>query len=172
MRRFNLIIALLFVAIGPAGANESLKIGVIGPMSGPAAQWGVELARGAEMKAEEINAAGGLKVGNQVYELKVIPYDHKANAAEAITVTNKLVFEDRVKYIIGNAIGATTSAAQTITEPNKVLFTFASYGIKALGPRFPLSFRSDLSDVEVVERLCRRRFLAARFGGTDPQATA
>src|SRR5271166_3551799 len=99
-------------------AADSLKIGVLGPMSGSASQWGIELARGAEMRAQEINAAGGLKINDKQYDISIVPYDHKSEAAEARTVTNRLVFADHVKFIAGNAIGATTSAAQTITEPN------------------------------------------------------
>ena len=74
MHAFILIAALLCATTWTAAAaNETLKIGVIGPMSGPAAQWGVEIARGAEMKAEEINAAGGLKIGNATYDIRTIP---------------------------------------------------------------------------------------------------
>jgi branched-chain amino acid transport system substrate-binding protein len=138
-----------------AAANETLTMGVIGPMSGPAAQWGVELARGAEMRAEEINAAGGLKIGNVTYEIRMIPYDHKANAAEATTVANRLVFQDKASYIVGNAIGATAAAIQTITEPNKVLFLFVAWGKQLLGPQYPYSFRETFSDVEVVEPFYR-----------------
>jgi len=134
-----------------ARAQETLKLGVLGPMSGSAAQWGVELVRGAELKAAEINAAGGLKVGDNTYKIEILPYDHKADAAEARTVTNRLVFQDKAKFIVGNAIGATTTAAQTITEPNEVLFTFISWGLKNLGPDKPFSFRTDLSGFEVVE---------------------
>src|SRR5262249_3062436 len=105
-----------------AGAAETLKIGVLGPMSGSASQWGIELTRGAEMRAQEANAAGGLKIEGKQFDLSIVPYDHKSEAAEARTVTNRLVFADHVKFIAGNAIGATTSAAQTITEPNGVLF--------------------------------------------------
>jgi branched-chain amino acid transport system substrate-binding protein len=156
MHAIILSAALLCATIWPAAAaNETLKIGVIGPMSGPAAQWGVELARGAEMKANEINAAGGLKVGNVTYDIQIIPYDHKANAAEATTVANRLVFQDKASYIVGNAIGATAAAVQTISEPNKVLFLFVAWGKQLLGPQYPYSFRETFSDVEVVEPFYR-----------------
>ncbi|HEY7244274.1 MAG TPA: ABC transporter substrate-binding protein [Xanthobacteraceae bacterium] len=156
MHAFILIAALLGATTWTAAAaNETLRIGVIGPMSGPAAQWGVELARGAEMKADEINAAGGLKIGNVTYDIQIIPYDHKANAAEATTVVNRLVYQDKVNYIVGNAVGATTTAAQTITEPSKVLFLFVSWGKQSLGPKYPFSFRETFSDVEVVEPFYR-----------------
>jgi branched-chain amino acid transport system substrate-binding protein len=141
------------LASGGASAQgaDTLKIGVLGPMSGSAAQWGIELVRGAQMRADEINNVGGLKVGDKTYKLEIIPYDHKSDPAEVRTVTNRLVFVDKVKFIAGNAIGATTSAAQTITEPNQVLFCFISWGIKNLGPDKPFSLRTDLSGIEVVE---------------------
>src|SRR5881409_4290463 len=116
-----------------AAEDKTLTIGVLGPLSGGAASYGVELVRGAEMKADEINKAGGLKVGNDVYHIKLVSYDHKALATDAATAANKLVFQDKVKYIIGNAVGATCNAVQTVTEPEKVLFSFVCWGTSNLG---------------------------------------
>lgn len=146
----------LLAAGSPAGAQQkTLTIGVLGPLSGGAAAYGVELVRGAEMRAEEINKAGGLKVGDDVYRIKLITYDHKALAADAATAANKLVFQDKVKYIIGNAVGATCNAAQTVTEPQKVLFAFVCWGTANLGPDKPHSFRIMLSQWEVAEPFYR-----------------
>ena len=58
------------------------------------------------------------------------------------TAANKLVFQDKVKFIIGNAVGATCNAAQTVTEPQKVLFAFVCWGTNNLGPDKPYSFRA------------------------------
>jgi branched-chain amino acid transport system substrate-binding protein len=136
-------------------AEQTLAIGLLGPMSGGAASYGVELMRGAEMKVDEINKAGGLKVGGDVYKIKLISYDHKAQAADTATATNKLVFQDKVKYIIGNAVGATCNAAQTITEPSKVMFAFVCWGTNNLAPDKPYSFRSILSQWELAEPFYR-----------------
>src|SRR2546427_34513 len=138
-----------------AAEDKTLTIGVLGPLSGGAASYGVELVRGAEMKADEINKAGGLKVGGDVYKIKLIVYDHKASAADAATAANKLVSQDKVKYIIGNTVGATCNAVQTVTEPQKVLFAFVCWGTKNLGPDKPYSFRSMLSQWEVAEPFYR-----------------
>ncbi len=108
--------------------DKTLTIGLLGPLSGGAASYGVELMRGAELRVEEINKGGGLKVGADAYRIKLVSYDHKAQAADTATATNKLIFQDKVKYIIGNAVGATCNAAQTITEPNKVMFAFVWLG--------------------------------------------
>src|SRR5262249_12813905 len=150
------VIACAALGAGPAPAAEkTLPIGLLGPLSGGAASYGVELMRGAEMKVEEINKAGGLKVGPDVYKIKLISYDHKAQAADAATATNKLVFQDKVRFIMGNAVGATCNAAQTITEPNKVLFSFVCWGTANLAPEKPYSFRSMLSQWELAEPFYR-----------------
>ena len=151
-----LVLALPVVGPGPVPAAEkTLTIGLLGPLSGGAASYGVELQRGAEMRTDEINKAGGLNVGGDVYKIKLVAYDHKAQAAEAATATNKLVFQDKVKYIIGNAVGATCNAAQTITEPNKVMFGFVCWGTANLAPEKPYSFRSMLSQWELAEPFYR-----------------
>jgi branched-chain amino acid transport system substrate-binding protein len=96
-----------------------------------------------------------IKVGADIYRIKLVSYDHKAQAADTATATNKLIFQDKVKYIIGNAVGATCNAAQTITEPNKVMFAFVCWGTNNLAPEKPYSFRSMLSQWELTEPFYR-----------------
>jgi branched-chain amino acid transport system substrate-binding protein len=148
-------VAAMAVWTPATAADKVLPIGVLGPLSGGAAAYGLDTSRAAEMKADEINAAGGLKIGGDVYKIKLIVYDHKASAADAATAANKLVSQDKVKYIIGNTVGATCNAVQTVTEPQKVLFSFMCWGTKNLGPDKPYSFRSLLSQWEVAEPFYR-----------------
>src|SRR3989475_10523739 len=161
MRRVSIatVLIALAAAVGTVGVgvaqDKTLTIGVLGPLSGGAASYGVELVRGAEMKADEINKAGGLKVGGDVYKIKLVSYDHKALAADGATAANKLGFQDKVKYLIGNAVGATCNAVQTVTEPEKVLFSFVCWGTSNLGPDKPHSFRAMLSQWEVAEPFYR-----------------
>jgi len=151
------LVAVMALGLGApaAAAEKTLEIGVLGPLSGGAASYGVELVRAAEIRTDEINKAGGLKVGGDVYKIKLVTYDHKASAADAATAANKLIFQDKVKYIIGNAVGATCNAVQTVSEPQKVLFAFVCWGTNNLGPDKPYSFRSMLSQWEVAEPFYR-----------------
>ena len=160
MRMHRSIATLALAATLAGGAavqaeDKTLAIGLLGPLSGGAASYGVELLRGAELRVEEINKGGGLKVGTDAYRIKLVSYDHKAQAADTATATNKLIFQDKVKYIIGNAVGATCNAAQTITEPNKVMFSFVCWGTNNLAPEKPYSFRSMLSQWELAEPFYR-----------------
>jgi len=159
-RRIATLATLAFAAALAGGGavqaeDKTLTIGLLGPLSGGAASYGVELMRGAELRVEEINKGGGLKVGADAYRIKLVSYDHKAQAADTATATNKLIFQDKVKYIIGNAVGATCNAAQTITEPNKVMFAFVCWGTNNLAPGKPYSFRSMLSQWELAEPFYR-----------------
>ncbi|PZO77987.1 MAG: ABC transporter substrate-binding protein [Mesorhizobium amorphae] len=51
-------VAALGVAAGPASA-DTIKIGLLAPLTGPAAADGQEYQRGAQLAIDEINAAGG-----------------------------------------------------------------------------------------------------------------
>ncbi|HKW91089.1 MAG TPA: ABC transporter substrate-binding protein, partial [Methylomirabilota bacterium] len=68
----------LFAGAAVQAEHKTLSIGLLGPVSGGAASYGVELLRGAELRVEEINKAGGLKVGTDTYRIKLVSYDHKA----------------------------------------------------------------------------------------------
>jgi len=43
----------------PAQEKEKIKIGVLGPMSGAGAAWGINMQRGVSLAIEDINNAGG-----------------------------------------------------------------------------------------------------------------
>lgn len=129
------LFAVLVLGIGNTSAQEVLKIGVIAPLSGTGAGWGLALRAGAELAADDINAQGGLDVGGKKYKLIVIPYDDQYKGPVAADIANRLVFMDKVRYIIGPMGSAAGLAAQEITEANKVLFVGDSFTPKFLVPR-------------------------------------
>jgi branched-chain amino acid transport system substrate-binding protein len=129
--------------------QKTLKIGSLVPLSGAAAPWGWDVVNGMKLIVEETNAAGGLKIGNDNYKIEYIYYDTKARADEATTLAKKLIFGDKVKYIIGAQVGATCDAIQLVSEPNKVWFSFGCWGIKNLGVEKPFSFRMPPGPLEL-----------------------
>lgn len=134
---------------GTGGATKTLKIGATGALTGAAAQWGEAMVRGAQLHADEINNAGGLKVGDDTYMIEIIPADHKAVGTEAVAVTNKLIFQDGVKFI-ANSMSSPTMAMQPITEQNKVMLVSCAY-VGFLAADKPLSFRGHYTALEVGE---------------------
>lgn len=113
----------------PTPKPKVLKLGGLGPYSGPAASWGLPPKCSREMAIEEINARGGVEVGGQRYLLEVVNFDDKAKPDLTVTGANKLVFEEKVKYIFGPIGTTATRAIQPITEPNKVLIFAGASGL-------------------------------------------
>ena len=96
-------LAISFVS-SPASAQCVVKMGVVAPMSGAAAQWGIAMRGAAELVAAEYAEKGGLPVGGQKCKITVTTLDGKYNPEGAAAAANQLA-SDGIKVIIG-PIGA------------------------------------------------------------------
>ena len=105
----------------PEAAPEVIKIGMIVPLTGPAAAIGIPMVEVSKMAAAKIKDEGGLLIGGTRYNFDFIVEDAPADEPErARTATTKLVFKDNVRFIIV-AGDPYDSAASTVTEPEKVI---------------------------------------------------
>jgi branched-chain amino acid transport system substrate-binding protein len=107
----------LSIATGSFAAEKVVKIGGAIPLSGPAAYWGICTMEAWIDGAAEINAKGGVKVGDDTYKFEIINYDTKATVADARAATTRLIEKDQVKYIY-NQTAASTIGMLQISEPN------------------------------------------------------
>jgi branched-chain amino acid transport system substrate-binding protein len=142
--RFTSLIAGIIIALAglpSAFAQDSLKIGVIGPMTGPGAQWGLAAAGGVQIAAKEVNDKGGLRVGDKTYRVEVVPYDEQYKAAVAISAMQRLVNQDGVKFVFGPVSSAGTLAVMDISKDTKTIGITGAYSSKAIDPSNPYMFR-------------------------------
>ncbi len=144
------ILALPMLVTQAQSAEKTLLIGTTLPLSGPAAGWGLGLSRMNDFFAEDVNAKGGLKIGDDVYKIKTIAYDNKGNPSEAAANATKLVAQDKIHYLIGGVIAATGMAELPVTQPAKVVTTSLWWGKGILGPDKPYSFRQTVSQLEIA----------------------
>jgi len=107
--------------------SETLVIGGVGSLSGGGTNWGLAIQRGTLMALDEVNKAGGLKVGEKTYRLEHKMYDDQYTAQGGATAATRLVNEDRVKYIIGPVASAASLAVLGVTQPNKVILMSGGY---------------------------------------------
>jgi branched-chain amino acid transport system substrate-binding protein len=148
---FMFLVPLMTGLVGGAvAAEKTMKIGTTLPLSGPAAGWGLGLSRMNDFFAEDVNKAGGLKIGNDVYKIQTIAYDNKASPSEAAANATKLVSQDKIQYLIGGVVAATGMAELPVTEPAKVVVTSLWWGKGILGPDKPFSFRQTISQNEIA----------------------
>ena len=73
-RSLSVLLAISLILVCGIANADALKIGVIGPMTGPAADYGLACQRGAIIAANEINAAAG----ETVIELLIEDDEHNA----------------------------------------------------------------------------------------------
>ncbi len=146
--RMTMLLSAALLAPCALHAQETLKIGAVVTLSGAGAAWGQALLYGAELAADDVNAKGGLDVAGKRYKVQVIPYDDKYQSSDAVTVTNRLVSDDKVKYIIGPVGSAPALAVAPITERNKVIVMTLGFTTKAIGADKPFTFRPNLTTEE------------------------
>lgn len=105
---------------------ETLKIGVISPLTGGGAPWGIAAKEATKILAEDINAAGGLGVGGKKYRIEVISYDDQYKAASSVAAYNRLVNQDGVKYVLIHTSPAAVALRQNVEDDKVVGITAAS----------------------------------------------
>ncbi|HTJ99104.1 MAG TPA: ABC transporter substrate-binding protein, partial [Bordetella sp.] len=131
-------------------AQETLKIGGVGPLSGGGTAWGLAVQRGVQMAIDEVNAQGGLKVGDKTYKPELVMYDDKYTATGGRTAAERLVNYDKVNFVIGPIGTPSAMAVVPITNPAKVIVLSDGYApdiLKQGGPN-GYNFRSMNSNVE------------------------
>jgi branched-chain amino acid transport system substrate-binding protein len=112
--------AALALAGGRAAAAEApkeFKFGMVLALTGPGSWYGVTMSRGAELAAEEINAAGGAA------GLKLVPVieDHRSGDTSAgQAAVRKLIDIDKVSFIEGS-YGSVCTSIQPLCAENKVV---------------------------------------------------
>jgi branched-chain amino acid transport system substrate-binding protein len=114
--------ACLIMAVGmPANAADVIKIGVIGPMNFVQGKghW-----NGATMAAEEINAKGGIQVGNKKMKIELIKSDSNEflNITDATNAMELLLTRDKVDFIVGGFRTEAVLPMQDIAMDYKKIF--------------------------------------------------
>jgi branched-chain amino acid transport system substrate-binding protein len=109
-------LGLLLLSNGAARAAEAYKIGGIFPLTGALSWLGEYKKKGAELKVELINKAGGVN-GRQ---LELISYDDQSSPETASRVAQRLVSKDGVIAMIGTASVPVSGAVGSIAAKSKI----------------------------------------------------
>lgn len=114
---FALLAISIFVFSCTKKANENeILIGSYSSNTGATATFGVFQLRGTEMAIEEINAAGGIN-GKKI---KHINYDNKSDADETLAVVNRLISQDKVVAILGEATSGRSKIGAQVAQQHKI----------------------------------------------------
>jgi branched-chain amino acid transport system substrate-binding protein len=109
-------LALILSAVAPVLAEDVIKIGGIGVLSGDYGKYGQAVREGVDLYVKQVNAAGGV-LGKQV---QVLWEDTQADAASAINAYKKLTEQDGIVAFIGGVLSGETKAVAELSAEDGI----------------------------------------------------
>jgi branched-chain amino acid transport system substrate-binding protein len=107
-----MLLAAFAFASGRAMAQESIKIGHYGSLTGSEATFGQSTSQGIRLALKEFNDAGGFK-GRKI---ELTEYDTKGDAREAGAVVTRLVSRDHVIAVLGEVASGLSLAGAPVCQ--------------------------------------------------------
>ncbi|MGB3537173.1 MAG: ABC transporter substrate-binding protein [Mesorhizobium sp.] len=126
--------ALKSVALGAASAlaiagmlasahaeNKKLKIGFVGVTSGPAAAWGTSNVRSMQVLADWLNEKGGVKIGDNTYDIEIVTFDDQKDPKRAVAGMEKMA-EQGIHYVVGPNVDDGAAAVRPVAEAKGIIY--------------------------------------------------
>ena len=123
-----------------AADDETFKIGVIGPMTGDNAQYGLGVYHAAQVAAEEINANGGFNG----YNVEILDAgDDQADPEKAVNAYNDLL-DKGMQMLCGTVTSGSCIAVGAEAAEDTFLFTPSATAVESI--QYDNAFRMCFSD--------------------------
>ncbi len=116
----NWFIGLLivgFVSVLGCSSQPEIRVAVAGPLTGNAAAFGEMIKRGAELRAKEINAAGGING----MKLTLIFGDDAGTEKEARAIATRFATDRRILAVVGHFNSSCSLAGKPIYAENGIV---------------------------------------------------
>ncbi len=160
-------VALAFgsILVGPAQAEEPIKVGLVAALSGQSAKSGEALTRGLTVAIEEINAQGGV-LGRP---LRLVRRDDESNPSKGMLAARELIQREKVSVLFGGLDTPVSLAIVPLANQMKVPFM----GVWAAGTKITENGASDnyVFRVSAVDELVDEALVeygATRMGMKKP----
>jgi branched-chain amino acid transport system substrate-binding protein len=122
------------------GQAKTVNVGVILPLSGANAQFGINSRNGIQLVADEINAAGGVKALGGA-KINLIVADATSTPTTAATAAQRLISQNDVTAILGAFASSLTIAISEVTERRDIPFLTMSFADQITGRGFQNIFQ-------------------------------
>lgn len=124
-KMLTVALALVLAAtVSLAAAEEAIKVGVIGPLTGPYAVYGLAVQHGAEIAAEEINALGGV-------QFEILSADDQGDGELAVNAYNDLL-DDGVNVMLSTTTSGSCLTVSDVAYEERVFMLTPSGSADAI----------------------------------------
>ena len=113
--KYLLVLAAL-IAAAPALAQETLTIGLTASLTGQLNSDSIAQLRGFELWRDDVNAAGGIKVGGKTYHVKFVTYDDESQPTRVQQLYTRLITQDKTQFLFSPDSSGLVAAAAIISE--------------------------------------------------------
>ncbi len=166
MKRYLLFIflcLLLVFFVNTSFAGEKiLKIGAAISMTGKFTREGNMLLDGYNLWKDYVNKKGGIKIGNDIYKVKIKYYDDESDPITSARLTEKLITEDKVNFIFGPYSSDITYATSTINEKYRVVMIAS---MASVGRIYERGYKYIFSVLPLAERYMDPLLELAKYEG-------
>jgi branched-chain amino acid transport system substrate-binding protein len=144
-----LFLGLILVTGEYASAQGAkiLKVGTVLPLN---FGLGVDTKKALEMQVAQFNDAGGITIKGQTYKVQLIAYDDKWTAEAGRAALERLVYQDKVQYLIGIISSPTMVSGLNMVEENKILNLFSGTSMKAMNPKLRYTFGTSVTRTSLM----------------------
>ena len=125
-------LAAPFVISSARAEAPPVNVGVIMPLSGPNAQFGINSRNGVELVADEINKAGGIaELGGA--KINLVVADATSTPTTAGTVAQRLITQQDITAVLGAFASSLTLAISEVTERRDIPLLTMSFADQITG---------------------------------------
>ena len=116
MKRLCLLAAAATLFAAPAFAEDTITVGFTDSQTGPLNVDLLGQQRGYEYWRDEVNAAGGIKVGDKKYMVKFVSYDDQSVGGRVQQLYTRLINQDHAQFLFSPYSSGLTAPAAVISE--------------------------------------------------------
>lgn len=140
MKRLVGVITIFLLLVSCGQREESIKIGVVLPLTGPVAEPGNNCLHGIQLAVDQFNQKNDIKIN-------LLVEDSQSDPKQGVNGINKLITVNNTKVIIGDIMSSVTLAIAPIAEKNNVVLLSPGASNPKLTTAGDYIFRNIASDV-------------------------
>lgn len=115
-----LVLGLVLIS-SAAMSQDVIKFGAAVSLTGAQSRFGNMVKNGYELWKDYVNDKGGIDVGGKKYRVTVIYYDDQSDPLVSAKLTEKLITEDKVQFLLGPYSSGITLATSAIAEKYDII---------------------------------------------------
>jgi ABC-type branched-subunit amino acid transport system substrate-binding protein len=121
-----LFLSFIMMVVTEAAFAQTIRIGAVGPLTGPAANLGISMKQALEVVAADVNNSGGIVIDGKKRQVEFIFEDSQSRPEVGVSAAQKLLTRDKVDMIFHSLIHSSVALAAMELAPSYPELLFMS----------------------------------------------